>query len=181
MNPSLTESPALSRRGVLKIGLCASAFLATAGLGASLSGCSSSTPASGFAMLRNSDLPFLRAVIPVLLEGAASAEVVAAGIEDTLKKLDYSLQHLSPEMFKLTQQLFDVLGMAVTRGPLTGIWGSWENASHDDIQAFLDRWQNSYLDLLKMGHASLLQLVMMSWYSRPESWVHCGYPGPPAV
>lgn len=58
MNPSLTESPTLSRRGVLKIGLCASAFLATAGLGASLSGCSSSTPASGFAMLRNSDLPF---------------------------------------------------------------------------------------------------------------------------
>ena len=51
MNPSLTESPTLSRRGVLKIGLCASAFLATAGLGASLSGCSSSTPASGFAML----------------------------------------------------------------------------------------------------------------------------------
>ena len=110
MNPSLTETPALSRRGVLKIGLCASAFLATAGLGASLSGCSSSTPASGFAMLRSSDLPFLRAVIPVLLEGAASAQDVVAGIEDTLKKLDYSLQHLSPEMFKLTQQLFDVLG-----------------------------------------------------------------------
>lgn len=38
MNPSLTDSPALSRRGVLKIGLCASAFLATAGLGASLGG-----------------------------------------------------------------------------------------------------------------------------------------------
>ncbi len=112
MNPSLTDSPTLSRRGVLKIGLCASAFLATAGLGASLSGCSSSTPASGFAMLRASDLPFLRAVIPVLLEGAASAEAVVAGIDSTLKKLDYSLQHLSPEMFKLTQQLFDVLGMA---------------------------------------------------------------------
>ncbi|MDO8710454.1 MAG: twin-arginine translocation pathway signal protein, partial [Pseudomonas sp.] len=24
-------------------------------------------------------------------------------------------------------------------------------------------------------------LVMMAWYSRAESWVHCGYPGPPAV
>ena len=103
MNPSLTETPALSRRGVLKIGLCASAFLATAGLGASLSGCSSSTPASGFVMLRSSDLPFLRAVIPVLLEGVASAQAVANGVEDTLKKLDFSLQRLSPEMFKLTQ------------------------------------------------------------------------------
>jgi hypothetical protein len=42
--------------------------------------------------------------------------------------------HLSPEMLKLTRQLFDVLGMAVTRGPLTGIWGSWENASGDEIR-----------------------------------------------
>lgn len=108
----------------MKIGLCASAFLATAGLGASLSGCSASTPASGFAMLRSSDLPFLRAVIPVLLEGVASAQEVTSGIEGTLKKLDFSLQRLSPEMFKLTQQLFDVLGMGITRGPLTGIWGS---------------------------------------------------------
>ena len=181
MNPSLTDSPALSRRGVLKIGLCASAFLATAGLGASLSGCSSSTPASGFAMLRTSDLPFLRAVIPVLLEGAASAEQVLAGIEGTLKKLDYSLQHLSPEMFKLTQQLFDVLGMGITRGPLTGIWGSWENASPEAMRHFLERWQNSSLSLLRMGHSSLQQMVMMAWYTRAESWGHCGYPGPPTV
>ena len=181
MHPSLTESAALSRRGVLKIGLCAGAFLATAGLGASLSGCSSSTPASGFALLRSSDLPFLRALVPVLLEGAASAEAVAAGIEDTLKQLDYSLQHLSPEMLKLTQQLFDVLGMAVTRGPLTGIWGSWENASAEQIRNFLQRWENSYLNLLRMGQGSLLKLVIMAWYFRPAAWAHCGYPGPPTI
>jgi hypothetical protein len=39
-------------------------------------------------------------------------------------------------MLKLTRQLFDVLGMAVTRGPLTGIWGSWENASGAEIRHF---------------------------------------------
>ncbi|WP_350614187.1 twin-arginine translocation pathway signal protein [Pseudomonas sp. HY7a-MNA-CIBAN-0227] len=181
MNPSLIETPGLSRRGVLKIGLWASVFLATAGAGASLSGCSSSIPASGFAMLRSSDLPFLRAVIPVLLEGVASTQEVAAGIEDTLKKLDYSLQHLSPEMFKLTQQLFDVLGMAITRGPLTGVWGSWENASSEQIRNFLHRWENSYLNLLRMGQGSLLKLVIMAWYFRAQSWAHCGYPGPPNI
>ena len=181
MHPSLTETPALSRRGVLKIGLCASAFLATAGLGASLSGCSSSTPASGFVMLRSSDLPFLRAVIPVLLEGVGSAQEVANGIEDTLKKLDFSLQRLSPQMFKLTQQLFDVLGMGITRGPLTGIWGSWENASGEQIRNFLHRWENSYLNLLRMGQGSLLKLVIMAWYFQPAAWAHCGYPGPPKI
>ncbi len=181
MNPSLTDTPALSRRGLLKFSLGASAFLATAGLGASLSGCSSSTVANGFAILRSGDLLFLRALIPVMLEGAVAAEKIPTSVDQTLHSLDNSLDRLSPEMLKLTQQLFDVLGMAVTRGPLTGIWGSWENASADDIRRFLDRWENSSLGLLRMGHSSLQQLVMMAWYSRAESWAHCGYPGPPTV
>jgi len=181
MNPSLSDSPALSRRGLLKFSLGATAFLATAGLGASLSGCSSSVPANGFVTLRSGDLLFLRALIPVMLEGAVTAERMPEAVEGTLKSLDYNLAHLSPEMLKLTQRLFDVLGMAVTRGPLTGIWGSWENASANDIRAFLDRWENSSLSLLRMGHSSLLQLVMMAWYGRKESWAHCGYPGPPTV
>jgi len=181
MNPSLSDTPALSRRGLLKFSLGASAFLATAGLGASLSGCSASVPASGFVTLRSGDLLFLRALIPVMLNGAVTSERMPEAVEGTLKSLDYNLAHLSPEMLKLTRQLFDVLGMAVTRGPLTGIWGSWENASADDIRHFLERWENSSLSLLRMGHSSLLQLVMMAWYGRKESWAHCGYPGPPTV
>lgn len=181
MSPSLSDTPALSRRGLLKFSLGATAFLATAGLGASLSGCSSSTPASGFAILRRSDLLFLRALIPVMLEGAVTTEQMPQAVDSTLQNLDNGLNHLSPEMLKLTQQLFDVLGLTVTRGPLTGVWGSWENASADEVRQFLDRWENSSLSLLRMGHSSLLQLVMMAWYSRQESWAHCGYPGPPTV
>jgi hypothetical protein len=181
MNPSLSDTPALSRRGLLKFSLGATAFLTTAGLGASLSGCSSSVSANGFVTLRSGDLLFLRALIPVMLDGAVTSERMPEAVEGTLKSLDYNLAHLSPEMLKLTQQLFDVLGMAVTRGPLTGIWGSWENASADDIRLFLNRWENSSLSLLRMGHSSLLQLVMMAWYGRKESWAHCGYPGPPTV
>ncbi|WPN58411.1 MULTISPECIES: twin-arginine translocation pathway signal protein [unclassified Pseudomonas] len=181
MSPSLSDTPALSRRGLLELSLGASAFLATAGLGASLSGCSSSTPASGFAILRSSDLLFLRALIPVMLDGAMIVEKVPTAVAETLHGLDNGLNHLSPEMLKLTGQLFDVLGMSITRGPLTGVWGSWENASSEQIRHFLDRWENSSLSLLRMGHSSLLQMVMMAWYSRAESWVHCGYPGPPTV
>ncbi|GLK87088.1 twin-arginine translocation pathway signal protein [Pseudomonas turukhanskensis] len=181
MNDSVVAAPGLSRRGLLKVGLMGSAFLATAGLAATLSGCSASTPANGFAILRDADLPFLKALIPVMLAGAVKPEQMPQAIDGTLQNLDYSLNRLSPEMLKLTVQLFDVLAMAVTRGPLTGIWGSWENASSEDITHFLNRWQNSSLSLLRMGHASLLQLVMMAWYGRPESWAHCGYPGPPRV
>ncbi|MNR24842.1 hypothetical protein D3C85_1419490 [compost metagenome] len=181
MSLSLSDTPALSRRGLLKFSLGASAFLATVGLGASLSGCSASTSASGFTILRSGDLLFLRALIPVMLDGAITLENMPAAVDQTLHCLDNGLNHLSPEMLKLTRQLFDVLGITVTRGPLTGIWGSWENASGEDIREFLDRWENSALSLLRMGHSSLQQLVMMAWYSRAESWAHCGYPGPPKV
>lgn len=179
MNHMPDAAPALSRRGLLKVGLLGGAFLATAGVTASLSGCSASVPATGYNVLRASDLPSLRAIIPVVLEGAVRPEALQAAVDATLLGVDNNLRHLSPELLKLTQQLFDVLAMAVTRGPLTGIWGSWENASQADIQQFIKRWEHSSLDLLRMGHASLLQLILMAWYARPQSWAHCGYPGPP--
>jgi hypothetical protein len=175
------ERSSLSRRNLLKIGLLGSALLTTAGLTATLSGCSASVPQAGFAVIRASDLPFLQTLIPVMLEGAVPADAMPQAVAGTLESLDYNLNHLSPEMRGLTVQLFDVLALPITRGPLTGIWGSWNNASADEVRHFLKRWQNSSLGLLKMGHASLLQLVMMSWYGRPESWAHCGYPGPPTV
>lgn len=180
MSDTSLATAQLSRRGLLKVGLFGTALLATAGVTATLSGCSSTTPASGYAVLRASDLPFLRALIPVVLEGAVAADAMAATIEATLKGMDRSLHSVSPELLKLTQQLFDVLGMAVSRGPLTGIWGGWDNASPADVQHFLERWQDSSLSLLRMGHASLLQMVQMAWYAQPASWGHCGYPGPPA-
>ena len=175
------EHALLSRRGVMKVGLLASTLLATAGLTASRSGCSSSDRACGFAVLRNSDLPFLQAVIPVMLAGSVRPSLMPGANDATLHKLDNNLDRLSPALLTLTQQLFDVLAMPVTRGPLTGVWSGWENATPERIRDFLERWQNSSLSLLRMGHASLLQLVMMSWYEQPESWAHCGYPGPPTV
>ena len=47
MTDTSLSAPGLSRRGVLKIGLLGGAFLATAGVTATLSGCSDSAPAGG--------------------------------------------------------------------------------------------------------------------------------------
>ena len=181
MNDTTLNASPLSRRSLLKVGLMGSALLGTAGLTATLTGCSASHPAKGYLVLRDSDLPFLRALIPVLLNGSVPASSMPGAVEGTLQSLDTNLAHLSPEMRKLTVQLFDVLALPVTRGPLTGVWGSWESARAEDMRRFLQRWQNSSISLLRMGHASLLQLVMMAWYSRQEAWAHCGYPGPPAI
>ena len=161
----------MHRRDLLRFSLGASAFLA----GASLVGCSAQTAASGYQVLRDDDLPLLRALIPVVLAGTQASEHLV------LHSLDHKLAALSPEMLKLTRQLFDVLSLPLTRGPLTGVWGAWAKASPAQVTAFLQRWQDSSLSLLRMGHASLLQLLQMAWYERPESWTACGYPGPPKI
>jgi len=159
------------RRDLLRFSLGASAFMA----GASLVGCSAQTAATGYQVLRDDDLPLLRALIPVVLAGTQASEHLV------LHSLDHKLAALSPEMLKLTRQLFDVLSLPLTRGPLTGVWGAWAQASPAQVTAFLQRWQDSSLNLLRMGHASLLQLMQMAWYERPESWAACGYPGPPKI
>lgn len=161
----------MHRRDLLRFSLGASAFLA----GASLVGCSAQTAASGYQVLRDDDLPLLRALIPVILAGTQASEHLV------LHSLDHKLAALSPEMLKLTRQLFDMLSLPLTRGPLTGVWGAWAQASPAQVTAFLQRWQDSSLNLLRMGHASLLQLLQMAWYERPESWTACGYPGPPKI
>ena len=161
----------MHRRDLLRFSLGASAFLA----GASLVGCSAQTAATGYQVLRDDDLPLLRALIPVILAGTQASEHLV------LHSLDHKLAALSPEMLKLTRQLFDVLNLPLTRGPLTGVWGAWAQASPAQVTAFLQRWQDSSLNLLRMGHASLLQLMQMAWYERPESWAACGYPGPPKI
>ncbi|MCI8208528.1 twin-arginine translocation pathway signal protein [Pseudomonas sp. S25] len=177
----MNTQPNLSRRNFLQVSLGASAFLSTVGLTASLSGCSATAPANGFMVLRTSDLPFLRALIPVLINGSVQPVLLPQATDDTLHCIDKGLNHLSPAMLQLTQQLLDVLTLPFTRGPLTGVWSAWEKASNMQIQQFLDRWQNSSLDLLRQGHAALLQLTLMAWYSHPESWAHCGYAGPPRI
>ncbi|MBA1317401.1 twin-arginine translocation pathway signal protein [Pseudomonas monteilii] len=161
----------MHRRDLLRFSLGASIFLSATGL----VGCTAQTSAQGYQLLRDDDLPLLRALIPVVLAGTQAAETWV------LHSLDHKLAALSPEMLKLTRQLFDLLSLPLTRGPLTGVWGAWEQASATQVTAFLQRWQDSSLNLLRMGHASLLQLLQMAWYERPESWAACGYPGPPKI
>ncbi len=170
----------LGRRHVLKLGLLGGLLLGGAGLAASLAR-PADGPAPGYARLRAADLDVLGALVPVILAGAVPAERMAAAVAGTLRGIDDSLDRLSPAMLGLTVQLLDVLASPVTRGPLTGLWGAWSEATPKEVGRFLDRWRDSRLALLQRGHASLLQLVLMSWYGRPESWAHCGYPGPPAL
>ncbi len=176
---STIASTPLSRRSLLKLGLGASAVLATAGLTATLSGCSSSAPASGFQVLRDSDLPMLKAIMAALV--GPHPALNPANLDAAMAQLDKTLTWTSSAAQKQVGDLFGLLSMGVTRGPLTGIWGSWENASDAEVRAFLERWRDSRLDMLRQGHSALNQALQMAWYALPVSWDAAGYPGPPPI
>lgn len=179
--PNTLDSTELSRRGFLKLSTTSAATLTVLSLSANLSGCSSDSASNGFIVLRNDDLLFLSALLPVLYNGAVTAEQMRNSLPSTLRAIDASLAGFSPAMRKLTLQLFDVLTNPLTRGPLTGVWGTWPKTSANSIQHFLKRWENSRFDLLKMGHNALLQLTMLAHYGQASAWQHCGYPGPPVL
>lgn len=179
--PHTAQSAEFSRRSFLKLSATSAATLSMLSLSASLSGCSSDSASTGFSVLRSDDLLCLSALLPVLYSGAVSSEQMNSHLHSALRAIDNNLVNFSPAMHKLTLQLFDVLNNPLTRGPLTGVWGTWAKASTADIQSFLTRWENSRFDLLKKGHNALLQLAMLAHYGQPSAWQHCGYPGPPVL
>ncbi|NGO90263.1 hypothetical protein LG409_07925 [Halomonas sp. NyZ770] len=174
---SITQAR-LSRRELLKLGAGASLVLTTAGMTATLTGCSSSEPATDYQVLRTSDLPILGAILPALVgpHPAMPAQIPAA-----LRQLDWSLAHMSTQIHQDIHEMLDLLSMGITRGPMTGIWGRFEHASPEQVLAFLARWRDSRLALLREGHAALTQLLLMAWYALPATWDSIEYPGPPAI
>lgn len=179
--PHTISSVEFSRRSFLKLSAASAATLSMLSLSASLTGCSSESASSGFLVLRSADIVCLSALLPVIYKGAVPAAQMGSHLHSTLGAIDNNLASFSPALRKLTLQLFDSLNNPLTRGPLTGVWCAWTQASTIDIQSFLNRWENSRFDLFKMGHNALLQLAMLAHYGQPSAWQHCGYPGPPRL
>ncbi|WP_048305576.1 hypothetical protein [Halomonas sp. PR-M31] len=171
----------ISRRELLKLGLGASLTLTTVGVTASLSGCSSAQPAAGFMVLRDSDLGLLAVLLPAVIGPHPALADNESAADATLRQLDRSLAAMSPAIHKDVCELLDLLNLPLTRGPLTGVWSAWENASPGQIDAFLIRWRDSRFDLLRQGVKALNQLLSMAWYALPMAWAETGYPGPPRV
>lgn len=170
------------RRSLLQAGVFGSVALATAGVAATLSGCGghNAPAASGYQFLRDADLPLMHALIPAVL----GSQLPAAGAErdrlldDLLQRIDLSGHRLGPPAQKQVRQLFDLLNLRASRWALTGV-GSWEEATPQQMQHFLERWRTSSFALLNAGYKVLVKLVAGSFYGTPAGWAAANYPGPP--
>lgn len=180
-----TATPGVDRRGFLKMGLVGTGLLMGVSALGSLQGCSThqltSPTARPLQILREKDAIILSAVAPVVLKGALPEDPAARQqtIDSLLVQVDEFLVHSSEYAYAEFELLFDLLYLAPTRVLMTGLWSRWENASEQDIEAFLAGWRDSRINKLRMGYAQLTQLTSLVYYSDPASWTAGVYPGPP--
>ena len=166
------------RRGFLKLSMVGAAALSTMSAGATLSGCTSSGPASGMKHLRPEDVELLRALTPAVMKGKVAPDDAAA-IDETVRSFDTLMDDLSPPVAAGVHQAFDVLSFPPTRALTTGQWSAWSRASLEDVESALGRLRDSSIGLLNAIYAAAIRLIISAWYLIPENALTTGYPGPP--
>jgi len=178
----------LDRRQFLKLGALGSTLLAGAGLVGSIQGCNSnqvqsSTPSQPlqFEFLREKDAIILGALSPVVLKGnfPEQAQEQQVVLDQLLLDIDQFLVNSSEFAHGQVHQLFDLLYFSLSRITLAGLWSSWEEASEEELQNFLNGWRDSRFNLLRQGYVLLTQLPTLAFYYQPNNWTDDIYPGPP--
>lgn len=157
--------------------MAGAAALSTMSAGATLSGCTSSGPASGMKQLRPEDIDLLRAMTPAVLKGKV-APGDGAKIEQTIQSFDTLMDDLSAPVVAGVLQAFDVLNFGLTRGLTTGQWSAWSKASLEDAESALGRLRESSIGLLNAIYAAVIRLIISAYYLIPENCAPA-YPGPP--
>lgn len=171
----------MNRRDFLKLGAASSAALTATAFTATLTGCAETLPAnSQWKVLREKDRILLAAIAPVMLKGSLPEDAQARqqGINIMLKNMDIGISKLGPYNTKQISDLFTLLNFGLSRGLTTGVWSTWENASENEIDNFLNRWRDSSVSLFNMGFNGLNKLMCATWFGQPAAWQNVGYPGP---
>ena len=160
--------------------MAGAAALSTVSVGATLSGCSSSGPASGMKRLRREDIDLIRALIPAVMKGKVAPDDEAA-IDHTLRSFDTLLDDLSEPVVAGVLQAFDLLNLGLTRGLTTGQWAAWSKASLRDAESALARLRDSGIGLLNAVYAAMIRLIVSAYFLIPENAAATGYRPPQKI
>ena len=184
-------SPALSRRGFLRLGVTGSATLAGISLLAGVSGCATTPEPSRSTLtadaapqwhfLSRDDRILLAALIPTIVgpEFPKDEGERTEATETTLHGMDEAIHFMGPPNQAELRQLFDLLNFAPTRLTLARVTSSWENVDNAQAEAFLQRWRDSRIGLFNNAYLALIQITNAAWYGHPDNFHFSGYAGPP--
>jgi len=121
-------------------------------------------------------------IADAMLDGAipATGPLRATALATAADGFVVAVQGLPLAVQGEVQQLFTLLTFAPTRRLVAGL-PPWEQATRDDVTAFLTTWRFSGFSLLRSGYDALHELVMAGWYGQDVAWTSIGYPGPPRI
>lgn len=188
------DLPTLDRRSFLRTGVAGALLLGSVGLGAGLTGCTSSPAGHHYQMsddsalngyqfrfLTTDDIALFEALLPAILDDSLPTENDRRGaaIQATIERLDGGITRFGPPNQKELRRLFDLLTFSLTRITVARVWPDWPNASKEDASAFLARWRNSRVGLFNNGYIALIKLCNSAFYGYRDHWHLSGYPGPP--
>ncbi len=175
--------PDHARRNFLQLTLTVPwGVAALASSSAWLSGCSRE-PATqdGYRVLRANDIPMLEKLLPAVMGDGmptqSSQRLVASRL--AVQSFDQLLYDTSPTVRGALLPLLDLLTTGVTRGPLFGVWKSWENTTEASALEMLDDWSRSHSEFMRAAYNAFVAFASMSWYFDSEHQADTGYPGPP--
>ena len=135
-----------------------------------------------FQFLTEKDCEVLEALVPVMLGSALTKSAnPKESLMLTIKDFDTAVSAFLPQVQKEVRELFTVLTFTPTRKLLAGVWSPWKDASHQTLDGFWNRWDQSKIKLLKSGRDGLVQLTVASFYGARRNWESIGYPGPPQI
>ncbi|WP_404992242.1 hypothetical protein [Cupriavidus pauculus] len=175
-----------SRRQFLKVGVGFSAAVACSALLPGLTGCSTSetSPHPGMAFLRPADVALFRALLPAIASDLqrVEAKVRDTRIADALKNIDGTLAAMGQNGQHELRKLLDLLSSTPLRWAIAGVRSPWDQATPEQVRAFLARWRASRFATLNAGGVVLVKLTSVAYFVMPDTWQASGYPGPnPAV
>ncbi|MET3131532.1 hypothetical protein AAKU55_001794 [Oxalobacteraceae bacterium GrIS 1.11] len=166
-----------SRRSFLKLGLVGALTLAAGGaLYRHLQG----PLVPGRFALDGQARAALAAIAPVMLgravPGAPAARATA--IAAVTLRVEQAILGLPLATQKEVQDLFGLLALGPARRFVAGVSAEWDQASPDQVGAFLQSWRMHRFTMLQSAYFALHDLILGAWYSDPEHWAAIGYPGP---
>lgn len=178
--------PDPSRRLFLKVGAGFSAAVACSALLPTLTGCSASDtpPQPGMAFLRPADVAIFRALLPAVAIDLQTLDTAARSrrIDAAVKNIDGTIAAMGQNGQHELRKLLDLLASTPLRWALAGIRTPWDQATPEQVTAFLARWRGSRFATLNAGGVVLVKLASVGYFVLPETWAASGYPGPnPAV